>query len=120
MMTVTMLSGSIVTRCGSAASRSRMLAYCGWSAKQNTVGSAELTNGCQHWWTRLERGWRKASPAPTRVKTSAPTITNDLASAESDRDLRVGGFAGTAVDSVLMAANPLPGGAIAASGNPLG
>src|SRR5579863_640833 len=120
MMTVTMLSGRVVSRWGSAASCSRMLAYCGWSARQKSVGSDEFTNGCQNWRTTVERGSRKAAQALTRVRIRAAIIARVLARADTRLDLKTRGFAGAATDSVLSRASSLAGDAVAASGKPLG
>src|SRR5579872_908748 len=48
MITVTMVSGRVISFCGSAASRSRMFAYCTWSAIQNSAGSGDFTKGAQN------------------------------------------------------------------------
>src|ERR1700680_3854823 len=48
MIMVTMLSLRVVSRCGSAASRNRIVEYWRWSAMQNSTGSGDFTNGCQN------------------------------------------------------------------------
>src|SRR5579863_974253 len=109
MMTVTMLSGRVVSRWGSAASWSLMLAYCGWSARQKSVGSGEFTNGCQNCRTTVGRGSRKTAAAQilTRTSGSAVTIRRVLARTEKRLDLKTGGLAGTVTDSALNTVSPL-------------
>src|SRR6202021_2225240 len=47
-MIVTMLSLKVISRCGSAASRRRIVEYWLWSAMQNNTGSEDFTNGSQN------------------------------------------------------------------------
>src|ERR1700752_3937914 len=120
MMTVTIVSGSVVSSWGSAASRSRMLAYCGWAARQKTVGSGEFTKACQNCRTKVGCGSRKASQAPTTARRRPVTSARVLTRIEDRLYFKTHGFGGAATDSVLNTANPSTDGAVVASGKPLG
>jgi hypothetical protein len=83
-----------------------MLAYCGWSAKQKSVGSGEFTNGCQNCRTTVGRDSRKTAHVLARTSSNTAAITRVMARAENSLDLKIGRFAGTVTDSVLSTASP--------------
>src|ERR1700730_2342623 len=68
MMMVTMLSVSVVSCCGSAASRRRMVEYWLWSAMQNSTGSGDVTNGSQNC---FRAGGREAYQSTVEAMPSA-------------------------------------------------
>src|SRR6201993_2199275 len=87
MMIVTMLSLSVISRCGSAASRSRSVEYWIWSAMQNSTGSDDFTNGSQN---SFSAGGRDANQiaAEAPATKSSTNATLGLQSARTDRPVR--------------------------------
>src|ERR1700678_3576068 len=72
MITVTMVSGSVISFCGSPATRRRIFAYCTWSEMQNRAGSGDFTNGAQNSRNIGGRDPRHQMPA-AEISTNNPS-----------------------------------------------
>src|ERR1700686_5383806 len=82
-----MLSVSVTSRCGSAASRSLSVEYWLWSAMQNSTGSEDFTNGSQNC---FNAGGLDANQIATEAPTSntRSTAAAGFTPARTDRPER--------------------------------
>lgn len=68
------MSFSVISRCGSAASRSRILENWFWSAMQKSTGSEDLMNGSQNCFkTDGREVYQKAVPAAASTSRASAT-----------------------------------------------
>src|SRR5271155_2377990 len=119
MITGTMLSASVVSRSGLAASRNRMVAYWFWSAMQKRTGSGDVTNGSQNCFKIEGRDTRQTVAAV--IATSANTASAN-ANLLSRMKLRIerGGTGTVEAEWTLVVSEPLLGNSGAVPGKPVG